>query len=69
MKISIIVEGKTEKAFLRHLRNFLETRLAGNMPKLDIFPYDGRIPKEGKLRRVVENLFQGKSSPRIMLLR
>ncbi len=60
MKISIIVEGKTEKAFLRHLRNFLKTRLAGNMPKLDIFPYDGRIPKEGKLRRVVENLLQGK---------
>jgi len=60
MKISIIVEGKTEKAFLRHLRNFLEPRLAGNMPKLDILPYDGRIPKENKLRRVVENLLQGK---------
>lgn len=26
------------------------------MPRLDPFPYDGRIPKEEKLRRVVENL-------------
>lgn len=61
MKISIIVEGKTEKAFLPHLRNFLQTRLAGNMPRLDVLPYDRRIPKEDKLRRVVENLLQGKT--------
>jgi hypothetical protein len=59
MKISIIVEGKTEKAFLPYLRDFLKNRLAGNMPKLDFFPYDGRIPKADKLRRVVENLMQG----------
>ena len=26
MKIALIVEGKTEKAFLPHLRRFLETR-------------------------------------------
>lgn len=26
------------------------------MPRLDMFPYDGRIPKEEKLRRVVEKL-------------
>lgn len=61
MKISIIVEGKTEKAFLPHLRDFLKTRLAGNMPKLDILPYDQRIPKDDKLKRVVENLLRGKS--------
>ena len=61
MKISVIVEGKTEKAFLPYLRLFLKTRLAGNMPKLDVFPYDGRIPKEDKLRRVVENLLAGKN--------
>lgn len=30
------------------------------MPKLDFFPYDGRIPKENKLKRVVENLLRGK---------
>ncbi len=61
MKISIIVEGRTEKAFLPHLRQFLKTRLTGDMPKLDVFPYDGRIPKEQKLRRVVENLMQGRN--------
>ena len=61
MKISIIVEGKTEKAFLPSLREFLEHRLPGSMPRLDISPYDGRIPKEDKLNRVVNNLLQGKN--------
>ncbi|MCB5285395.1 MAG: DUF4276 family protein [Candidatus Cloacimonetes bacterium] len=59
MKISIIVEGKTEKAFLPYLQDFLKNRLATKTPKLDVFPYDGRIPKEDKLRRVVENLLGG----------
>ncbi len=59
MKIAILVEGKTEKAFREHLRKFLQTQLSGNMPKLDFYPYDGRIPKEDKLRRVVENLIGG----------
>jgi hypothetical protein len=35
MKISLIMEGKTEKVFLPHLRAFLQTRLTGPMPKLD----------------------------------
>ena len=26
------------------------------MPKLDLFPYDGRIPKRDKLKRAVDNL-------------
>jgi len=60
MKISIIVEGRTEKAFLPYLRNFLKKRLAGGMPKLDVFPYDGRIPKGDKLRRVISSLLGGK---------
>ncbi|MHB8782132.1 MAG: DUF4276 family protein [Desulfobacteria bacterium] len=59
MKISIIVEGKTEKAFMPYLREYLKTRLPGGMPKLDTVPYDGRIPKEDKLRRVVVNLLSG----------
>jgi hypothetical protein len=62
MKISIIVEGKTEKAFIPALREFLKTRLAGQMPKLDVMPCNGRIPKEGKLRRDVENLLQGRNA-------
>jgi len=59
MKISIIVEGKTEKAFMPHLRKFLQARLAGGMPKLDPVPYDGRVPKRDKLKRIVENLLRG----------
>jgi uncharacterized protein DUF4276 len=60
VKIAILVEGKTEMAFKPHLRAFLEVRLAGRMPRLDPFPYDGRIPKEQKLRRVVEGLLRGR---------
>lgn len=56
MKITLIVEGKTEKAFVPHLRKFLQSRLQGNMPRLDILPYDGRIPMGDKLKRVVTSL-------------
>jgi hypothetical protein len=62
MKISIIVEGKTEKAFLPYLREFLKPRLLNKMPRLDVFPYDGRIPKADKLKRVVANLLQGNNA-------
>jgi len=61
MKIALIVEGKTEMAFVPCLRKFLNSRLAGAMPKLDVFPCDGRIPKGDKLRRVVENLLGGRN--------
>lgn len=37
------------------LREFLRPRLS-LMPRLRSIPYDGRIPKEEKLRRTVENL-------------
>ena len=39
MKISIIVEGRTEKAFVPYLREYLKARLTGNMPRRDVFPY------------------------------
>lgn len=55
MKITILVEGKTERAFKPHLLNFLSSRLEGQMPHLDMFTFDGRIPTKEKLRRVVEN--------------
>jgi len=55
VKIAIIVEGKTETAFMPILRKFLESRLQ-QMPKLDTKPQNGRIPKEDALKRVVENL-------------
>lgn len=60
MKIALIVEGKTERAFMPYLREYLKNRLPGSKPKLDPVPYDGHIPKEGKLKRVVENLLKGK---------
>jgi hypothetical protein len=56
VKIAILVEGRTEKAFLPHLREFLKARLAGNMPRLTMFKFDGPIPRESRLRRTVENL-------------
>lgn len=62
MKIAIIVEGKTEKAFLPYLRRFLETCLEGSMPKLDPHSYDGRIPTGDKLKRVVQRLLSGRNA-------
>ncbi len=61
MKITILVEGKTEVAFKPILRIFLENHLGQNMPKLDFFPYDGRIPKGDELKRKVETLLRGAS--------
>ena len=63
MKISIIVEGATEKAFIPHLRDYLQCFLPGSMPNLDPLPYNGRIPTDDKLRRVVERLLGSASNP------
>jgi hypothetical protein len=63
MKITILVEGQTERALKPYLMTFLRKRLAEKMPRLDLFPYHGRIPKEQKLRRVVESLLS-KGKPR-----
>ena len=63
MRIALLVEGKTEKAFLPYLRSYLERHLAGKMPKLDPTPYDGRIPIGDKLRRVVVQLLNDNSKP------
>ncbi|MBI4306998.1 MAG: DUF4276 family protein [Chloroflexi bacterium] len=63
MRIALLVEGKTETAFLPHLRGYLQARLAGKMPKLDPVPYDGRIPTGAKLRRIVEQLLNDAREP------
>lgn len=60
--ISIIVEGKTEKAFIPFVREYVNARLSGKMPALKPFPYDGRIPQQDKLRRVVANLLTGRNA-------
>lgn len=62
MKIVLIVEGRTEQAFLPYLRKYLQGRLQGNMPRLKTFRYDGRIPTEDKLDRVVRNLLAGRNA-------
>lgn len=59
MKITILVEGRTERAFKPHLVAFLANRLAGKMPRLDMFLYHGRIPSGDGLRRKVEYLLSG----------
>jgi hypothetical protein len=56
VKIAILVEGATEEAFKQKLVDFLRNRLGKKMPRLNFIPQDGRIPKEDKLKRVVENL-------------
>jgi uncharacterized protein DUF4276 len=63
VKIAILVEGRTETGFKRHLTSFLTNRLPGSMPRLDMFPYDGRIPTKGKLRRSVELLLATGNPP------
>ena len=68
VRIAIIVEGKTEAAFHPYLREFLRARLENNipareMPKLDHLKYDGRIPKEDKLKRLVANLLADRKKP------
>lgn len=63
MRIAIIVEGNTEKAFIPSLRAFLHEYLAGNMPKLDPTPVGGRLPKGEKLRTLVQRLLTDKKQP------
>jgi len=43
-------------AFRDKLREFLQSRLEQKMPRLDFKPQHGGIPKEGKLKLIVENL-------------
>jgi hypothetical protein len=63
MRIVILVEGKTEKAFEPYLRSHLQKQLAGKMPKLKFIKYDGRIPTGEKLKRIVEILVNEKKDP------
>jgi len=63
LKISILVDGRTEQAFKIHLLEFLRKRLGEQMPRTDFFPCGGRIYKGEKLRRTVENLLRNGKSP------
>ncbi len=61
VKITVLVEGKTETAFKPILLSFLKKRLGEKMPKLDFFPCHGGIFTGDKLRRTVETLLREKS--------
>ena len=63
LKITIMVEGQTERAFMPHLREFLKNRLDDRMPNLDPFPCNGRVYKGEKLRRTVEDLLGKGKTP------
>jgi hypothetical protein len=63
MRIAILVEGGTERAFAPHLRKFLEAHLSGKMPKLFFDCYDGRIPTGPKLRRRIELILIDRKNP------
>lgn len=67
MRIAILIEGPTERAFLPYLRVFLQQRLAGRMPRLDPVPFDGRIPKGEELRRRVLKLLNGDPAADIVI--
>lgn len=60
MKIVILVEGTTERAFRPHLIRFLAARLTGRMPRLNMFLCNGRLPKGEDLRQTVRRLLTGR---------
>lgn len=62
MKIAILVEGATEQAFKPVLIEFLCARLGRQLPRIKTVCYHGRIPKEARLKRVVENLLSGRDA-------
>lgn len=59
VRIALIVEGETERTFLPALRRYLNTFLPDKMPTIRAVPKNGRVPKERKLRSLVENLLSG----------
>jgi hypothetical protein len=59
MRIALIVEGKTEGAFLPALRKYLEAFLPGKMPTIRAVTQNSMVPKEDKLKLLVENLLSG----------
>lgn len=65
VKITVLVEGKTEQAFKPHLRAFLNGRIPERhrRPHLDFFPCHGRVYKEEKLKKTVKDLLNNGRFP------
>jgi hypothetical protein len=56
VKITIICEGKTEKAFNPYLKSFLTDRLPGKNPALRYDVHNGAIPSGKNLKKLVDTL-------------
>jgi len=54
VSIALMVEGATEAVLLPPLRRFLQPRLPNIMPRLRVYPSDGRLPKADILKREVQ---------------
>jgi hypothetical protein len=68
MRIAILVEGATEVAFKEKLRKFLQSRLEQKMPRLDFKPQHGGIPKEKRLKLIVENFLDNDGCDAVIAL-
>jgi hypothetical protein len=66
-KIAILVEGATEDAFKKKLGEFLQSRLEQKQ-KLRFIRQDDPIPKEGKLKKIVENLLDNDGCDAVIAL-
>ena len=55
-------------AFREKLREFLQSRLEQKMPRLHFITQDGPIPKEGKLKKIVENLLENNAHDAVIAL-
>ena len=56
MKISFIVEGESERIFLRAIQEFLRARCqGGRSPKLIARPLNSNVPPRGKLIKIVRD--------------
>ncbi|MBX3180498.1 MAG: DUF4276 family protein [Candidatus Hydrogenedentes bacterium] len=62
MRIVLLVEGRTEQAFLHHLRQYLSRHLSP-MPKMEARPYNGRIPAGPMLQEAVRDLLRRRQRP------
>lgn len=59
MKLALLAEGKTERVFLPHLRDFVNSHLSGiAKPKIIGIIANGRVPTHEKLQRKVVELLR-----------
>lgn len=63
MTIVLLVEGRTERVLAEALRAFLQQHLAGRMPQLHFDRFDGRLPKQAKLKKRVHLWLNDRSRP------